>query len=142
MAKPVILTVDDDADVLRAIERDLRQNYSDRYRILRAESGIAALDLLRRLKQRNDSVSLLLVDHRMPEMNGVETLLEAIKLYPNSKRVLLTAYADTEAAIKAINAVQLNHYLLKPRSSDKVTSHGCGARCPSPHQHIPELPRI
>jgi thioredoxin reductase (NADPH) len=114
MAKPVILTVDDDADVLRAIERDLRQHYSDRYRILRAESGIAALDLLRRLKQRNDSVALLLVDHRMPEMNGVETLVEAIKLYPNSKRVLLTAYADTEAAIKAINAVQLNHYLLKP----------------------------
>jgi thioredoxin reductase (NADPH) len=114
MAKPVILTVDDDADVLRAIERDLRQHYSDRYRILRAESGIAALDLLRRLKQRNDSVALMLVDHRMPEMNGVETLLEAIKLYPNSKRVLLTAYADTEAAIKAINAVQLNHYLLKP----------------------------
>ena len=114
MAKPVILTVDDDADVLRAIKRDLRQHYSDRYRILRAESGIAALDLLRRLKQRNGSVALLLVDHRMPEMNGVETLLEAIKLYPNSKRVLLTAYADTEAAIKAINAVQLNHYLLKP----------------------------
>jgi thioredoxin reductase (NADPH) len=114
MAKPVILTVDDDADVLRAIERDLRQYYSHRYRILRAESGIAALDLLRRLKQRNDSVALLLVDHRMPEMNGVETLLEAMKLYPNSKRVLLTAYADTEAAIKAINAVQLNHYLLKP----------------------------
>jgi thioredoxin reductase (NADPH) len=114
MAKPVILTVDDDADVLRAIERDLRQHYSDRYRILRAESGIAALDLLRRLKQRNDSVALLLVDHRMPEMNGVETLLEAMKLYPSSKRVLLTAYADTEAAIKAINAVQLNHYLLKP----------------------------
>jgi thioredoxin reductase (NADPH) len=114
MAKPVLLTVDDDADVLRAIERDLRQHYSDRYRILRAESGIAALDLLRRLRQRNDSVALLLVDHRMPEMNGVETLVEAIKLYPNSKRVLLTAYADTEAAIKAINAVQLNHYLLKP----------------------------
>ncbi|MCU1298427.1 MAG: response regulator receiver modulated FAD-dependent pyridine nucleotide-disulfide oxidoreductase [Acidobacteriaceae bacterium] len=114
MAKPVILTVDDDPDVLRAIERDLRQRYSDRYRILRAESGIAALDLLRRLQQRNDAVALLVVDHRMPEMNGVETLVEAIKLYPNAKRVLLTAYADTEAAIKAINAVQLNHYLLKP----------------------------
>ncbi len=114
MAKPVILTVDDDPDVLRAIERDLRQHYSDRYRILRAESGIAALDLLRRLQQRNDAVALMLVDHRMPEMNGVETLVEAIKLYPNTKRVLLTAYADTEAAIKAINAVQLNHYLLKP----------------------------
>jgi thioredoxin reductase (NADPH) len=114
MARPVILTVDDDPDVLRAIERDLRQRYSDRYRILRAESGIAALDLLRRLQQRNDAVALLVVDHRMPEMNGVETLVEAIKLYPNAKRVLLTAYADTEAAIKAINSVQLNHYLLKP----------------------------
>jgi len=114
MAKPVILTVDDDPDVLRAVERDLRQRYDDRYRVLRAESGIAALDLLRRLRQRNDSVALMLVDHRMPEMNGVETLVEAMKLYPNAKRVLLTAYADTEAAIKAINSVQLNHYLLKP----------------------------
>jgi thioredoxin reductase (NADPH) len=114
MAKPVILTVDDDPDVLRAIERDLRQHYSDRYRVMRAESGPVALDLLRRLQQRNDSVALLLVDHRMPEMNGVETLLEAMKLYPNTKRVLLTAYADTEAAIQAINAVQLHHYLLKP----------------------------
>ena len=114
MAKPVILTVDDDPDVLRAVERDLRQRYDDRYRILRAESGIAALDLLRRLQQRNDSVALLLVDHRMPEMNGIETLVEAMKLYPDAKRVLLTAYADTEAAIKAINSVQLNHYLLKP----------------------------
>ena len=114
MAKPVILTVDDDPDVLRAVERDLRQRYDDRYRVLRAESGIAALDLLRRLQQRNDPVALLLVDHRMPEMNGIETLVEAMKLYPNAKRVLLTAYADTEAAIKAINSVQLNHYLLKP----------------------------
>jgi thioredoxin reductase (NADPH) len=114
MAKPVILTVDDDPDVLRAVERDLRQRYDDRYRVLRAESGIAALDLLRRLQQRNDSVALLLVDHRMPEMNGIETLVEAMKLYPDAKRVLLTAYADTEAAIKSINSVQLNHYLLKP----------------------------
>src|SRR5713101_2822031 len=114
MAKPVILTVDDDPDVLRAVERDLRQRYDDRYRVLRSESGIAALDLLRRLQQRNDSVALMLVDHRMPEMNGIETLVEAMKLYPNAKRVLLTAYADTEAAIKAINSVQLNHYLLKP----------------------------
>src|SRR5580704_4558756 len=114
MAKPVILTVDDDADVLRAIERDLHQRYRDRYRVLRAESGVAALDLLRRLKQRNDAVALLLIDHRMPEMNGVETLLEAMKVYPRTKRVLLTAYADTEAAIKAINAVHLDHYLLKP----------------------------
>jgi thioredoxin reductase (NADPH) len=114
MQKPVILTVDDDPEVLRAIERDLKKRYEDRYRVLRADSGRAAIDLLRRLQQRNDAVALLLVDHRMPEMNGVEMLQEAIKLYPNAKRTLLTAYADTDAAIKAINDVRLNHYLLKP----------------------------
>src|SRR5947208_10809969 len=114
MQKPVILTVDDDPEVLRAIERDLKRRYEERYRILRADSGRAALDLLRRLKQRNDAVALLLVDHRMPQMNGVEMLQEAIKLYPHAKRTLLTAYADTDAAIKAINDIQLNHYLLKP----------------------------
>src|SRR5882724_5437238 len=114
MQKPVILTVDDDLDVLRAIERDLKRHYEERYRVLRAESGKAALDLLHRLQQRNDAVALMVVDHRMPQMNGVEMLQEAIKLYPDAKRVLLTAYADTEAAIKAINDVQLNHYLLKP----------------------------
>jgi len=114
MQKPVILTVDDDPEVLRAIERDLKRHYEDRYRVLRADSGRAALDLLRRLQRRNDAVALLLVDHRMPDMNGVETLQEAIKLYPNAKRTLLTAYADTDAAISAINEVQLNHYLLKP----------------------------
>src|SRR5579862_9549470 len=112
--KPVILSVDDDLEVLHAVERDLKKRYEARYRVLRAESGRAALDLLRRLKQRNDAVALLLVDHRMPQMNGVETLQEAIKLYPNAKRTLLTAYADTDAAIKAINDVKLNHYLLKP----------------------------
>jgi thioredoxin reductase (NADPH) len=114
MPRPAILTVDDDVDVLRSIERDLRQRYSEKYRILAAESGQAALGILRRLQQRNEAVALLLVDHRMPQMNGIETLLEAIKIYPDAKRVLLTAYADTEAAIKAINEVQLNHYLLKP----------------------------
>jgi thioredoxin reductase (NADPH) len=114
MRKPVILTVDDDPDVLHAIERDLKKRYDERYRVLRADSGRVALDLLRRLQQRNDPVALLLVDHRMPQMNGVEMLQEAIKLYPNAKRTLLTAYADTDAAIKAINDVQLNHYLLKP----------------------------
>src|ERR1700682_821632 len=114
MRKPVILTVDDDADVLHAIERDLKKRYDERYRILRADSGRAALDLLRRLQRRGDAVALLLVDHRMPQMNGVEMLQEAIKLYPSGKRTLLTAYADTEAAIKAINDVQLHHYLLKP----------------------------
>ncbi len=114
MNKPVILTVDDDQDVLRAVERDLKKHYEERYRVLRADSGKAALDLLRRLRMRNDAVALLLVDHRMPQMNGVEMLQEAIKLYPNAKRTLLTAYADTEAAIKAINDIQLHHYLLKP----------------------------
>lgn len=114
MRKPVILTVDDDADVLRAIERDLRKHYDQQYRVLRADSGLAALDILRRLQQRNEAVALLLVDHRMPNMNGVEMLVQAIKLYPDAKRVLLTAYADTEAAIQAINEVRLNHYLLKP----------------------------
>ncbi len=114
MARPVILTIDDDPDVLRAIERDLRQHYNQTYRVLRADSGMSALALLRRLQQRNDPVALLAVDYRMPQMNGIELLIKAMKLYPDAKRVLLTAYADTEAAIKAINDVQLDHYLLKP----------------------------
>ncbi len=114
MPKPVILTVDDDTDVLRAIERDLKKHYEGRYRVLRADSGKAALDLLGRLQRRNETVALLLVDHRMPQMNGIEMLQEAIKLYPDAKRTLLTAYADTDAAIKAINDVHLHHYLLKP----------------------------
>ncbi len=114
MSKPVILIVDDDAEVLKAIERDLRQHYRDRCRVLRAESGASALELIRRLDERDEEVALLLVDYRMPAMNGIELLLEAVKVYPEAKRVLLTAYADTEAAIKAINEVRLNHYLLKP----------------------------
>jgi thioredoxin reductase (NADPH) len=114
MQKPVILTVDDDPDVLRAVERDLKKHYDEKYRVLRADSGKAALDLLGRLQRRNESVALLLVDHRMPQMNGVEMLQEAVKIYPNAKRTLLTAYADTDAAIKAINDVHLHHYLLKP----------------------------
>jgi thioredoxin reductase (NADPH) len=114
MAKPVILTVDDDPDVLKSIERDLRKRYSENYRILSANSGQAALDLLNRIQKRNDPVALLLVDHRMPQMNGVEFLSQAIRLFPQPKRVLLTAYADTDAAIRAINEVKLHHYLLKP----------------------------
>lgn len=114
MKRPVILTIDDDVDVLRSIERDLRQRYADRYRIMRADSGATALELLKRLLLRDDPVALFLVDHRMPQMNGIETLTAAIKIYPDAKRVLLTAYADTDAAIKAINDVRLNHYLLKP----------------------------
>jgi thioredoxin reductase (NADPH) len=114
VARPVILTIDDDPDVLRGIERDLRQHYSQNYRVMRSESGTGALGILRRLQQRNDPVALLLVDYRMPQMNGIETLTAAMRLYPDAKRVLLTAYADTEAAIKAINDIQLHHYLLKP----------------------------
>jgi len=114
MARPVILAVDDDREVLRAIERDLRTRYSSRYRVLSADSGTAALDLLRRLRKRNEPVALLLFDHRMPQMSGIETFIEAMKLYPDARRVLLTAYADTDAAIRAINDVQLSHYLLKP----------------------------
>ena len=114
MAKPVLLTIDDDPDVLRAVERDLRRKYAENYRILRAESGPAGLDLLRKLQQRNDPVAVLLADHRMPQMNGLEFLAEAMQIYPDSRRVLLTAYADTDAAIKAINDVKLHHYLMKP----------------------------
>ncbi|HLX43516.1 MAG TPA: FAD-dependent oxidoreductase [Bryobacteraceae bacterium] len=114
MAKPALLTVDDDAEVLRAIERDLRQRYADRYRVMRADSGAAALDALGQLQTRNDPVALMLVDQRMPQMNGVAFLAEAMKLFPDAKRALLTAYADTDAAIKAINEVKIHHYLLKP----------------------------
>jgi thioredoxin reductase (NADPH) len=112
--KPVILIVDDDPAVLAAVARDLRPHYGERFRILRAESGQVALETVRQLKLRNDSVALFLVDQRMPGMTGVEFLIEAIALYPDARRVLLTAYADTEAAIRAINEVQLHHYLMKP----------------------------
>jgi thioredoxin reductase (NADPH) len=114
MPKPVLLTVDDDADVLRAVERDLRREYAEKYRIMRADSGPAALEVLRRLEQRDEPVALLLADHRMPQMNGIEFLGEAMKIYPDARRILLTAYADTDAAIQAINDIKLNHYLLKP----------------------------
>jgi thioredoxin reductase (NADPH) len=114
MSRPVLLAVDDDPDVLRAVERDLRSRYSDRYRVLSANSGESALDLLRRIAQRKEPVALLVVDHRMPNMNGIEFLTAAIQEWPDVRRVLLTAYADTEAAIQAINVVKLDHYLLKP----------------------------
>ncbi|MDX1992152.1 MAG: FAD-dependent oxidoreductase [bacterium] len=112
--KPVILSVDDDASVLSAISRDLRKRYGENYRIVRADSGMAALDALRELKQRSEPVALFLVDQRMPQMSGVEFLTEAIPFYPDAKRALLTAYADTDAAIQAINTASIHHYLLKP----------------------------
>src|SRR5919205_1217489 len=114
MAKPVILAVDDDPQVLRAVERDLRRRYARGYRILRADSAEAALDTLGKLKLRGDPVALFLVDQRMPKMTGVEFLEQAIERYPEAKRALLTAYSDTEAAIRAINEVGLDYYLQKP----------------------------
>src|SRR5579859_7519129 len=114
MAKPVILTVDDDPEVLRAVERDLRQKYGGIFRVMRESSGEKALELLKQLKLRSEAVALLLVDQRMPNMTGVEFLTQAIPLFPSAKRVLLTAYADTDAAIQAINGARIHHYLLKP----------------------------
>lgn len=114
MAKPVLLAVDDDAAVLRAVERDLRREYGARYRVIRAGSGEAALDALRQLKLRDEPVALMLVDQRMPKMTGVEFIEQAIALYPETKRALLTAYADTEAAIDAINKARVDYYLMKP----------------------------
>lgn len=114
MAKPVILAIDDDRSVLNAVDRDLRQKYGRDYRILKADSGAAALDTLKQLQQRGDTVGLFLSDQRMPNMTGVQFLEQAIKLYPDAKKVLLTAYADTEAAINSINNVGLDYYLMKP----------------------------
>jgi len=112
--RPAILTVDDDPAVSRAVARDLRRRYSENYRILRAESGREALDALRELALRGERAALLLADHRMPEMDGVQFLEKAMDVFPIARRVLLTAYADTDAAIRAINVVDLDHYLLKP----------------------------
>ena len=114
MAKPTILTVDDDREVLQAIARDLRKQYGDRFRIVRADSGASAIETLEQLKVRNETVALLLTDQRMPEMNGVEFIEKAAPMFPKAKRVLLTAYADTNAAIEAINTAKLDYYLLKP----------------------------
>jgi len=112
--RPAILAVDDEPTVLAAVSRDLRRGFGDRYRILRAGSGPEALELLAELRRRGDAVALLIADQRMPGMEGTDYLLEARKVYPEAKRVLLTAYADTEAAIAAINEVGLDYYLLKP----------------------------
>jgi thioredoxin reductase (NADPH) len=116
VAKPVLLTVDDDPEVLGAVQRDLRARYRDRYRVMAAGSGREALDAVRQLKSRGTPIALFLVDQRMPSMSGTQLLGELRKLYPDAKRVLLTAYADTDAAIAAINEVGLHHYLMKPWS--------------------------
>ncbi|MFJ5774138.1 FAD-dependent oxidoreductase [Streptomyces sp. NPDC093094] len=113
-ARTVIMTVDDDPGVSRAVARDLRRRYGASYRIVRAESGESALEALKELKLRGDLVAVILADYRMPQMNGIEFLEQALDVYPGARRVLLTAYADTDAAIDAINVVDLDHYLLKP----------------------------
>ncbi len=114
MAKPVLLSVDDDSDVLRAIERDLRSKYGSEYRVIGSDSPEGALELLKELKLRNQSVALLLADQRMPRMTGIEFLQQGMRLFPSAKRALLTAYADINAAIAAINEANLNYFFLKP----------------------------
>ncbi len=121
MAKPILLTVDDDPDVLRAIERDLRTQYGAEYRVISSDSPIGALDLLKGLKVRNDGVALLLADQRMPHMDGVGFLQAARQLFPDAKRALLTAYADTNAAISAINQANIDYFFMKPW--DPPTEH-------------------
>jgi thioredoxin reductase (NADPH) len=112
--RTAILTVDDDPGVSRAVARDLRRRYGEQHRVVRAESSSAALDALRQMKLRGDQVAVILADYRMPELNGIEFLEQAMDIYPGARRALLTAYADTGAAIDAINVVDLDHYLLKP----------------------------
>ncbi|MGA8872903.1 MAG: FAD-dependent oxidoreductase [Candidatus Acidiferrales bacterium] len=121
MAKPILLSVDDDSDVLRAIERDLRSKYGADYRVIASDSPEQALNLLGQLKVRNDSVALLLADQRMPHMDGVAFLQEGMRIFPDAKRALLTAYADTNAAISAINEANINYFFLKPW--DPPTEH-------------------
>lgn len=113
-SKPVIFTLDDDPEVLQAIQRDLRKEYGKEYRVMRADGGAEALEALQQMKLRNDEVALFLVDQRMPEISGVEFLNQAREIFPSARRALLTAYADTNAAIQAINEVQLDYYLMKP----------------------------
>ena len=129
MAMPVLWTIDDDADVLQAVRNDLRQYVSEaakasgqspQYRVMAAPSGASALEALKQLKARNEPVALFLVDQRMPEMTGVEFLEEARKLYPDAKRVMLTAYSDSDAAIRAINSVRVDYFLVKPWSPAQV----------------------
>jgi len=139
-----IITVDDDPGVSRAVARDLRRRYGERYRIIRAESGQAALDALNELKLRGDLVAVILADYRMPQMNGIEFLEHAMDVYPGARRVLLTAYADTGAAIDAINVVDLDHYLLKPWDPPEeklypVVDGLIEAWLTSDHRPVPEI---
>ncbi|WP_037909018.1 FAD-dependent oxidoreductase [Actinacidiphila yeochonensis] len=141
--RAALLTVDDDPGVSRAVARDLRRRYGERYRVVRAESGQAALDALREMKLRGDLVAVILADYRMPNMTGVEFLELAMDVYPGARRVLLTAYADTGAAIDAINVVDLDHYLLKPWDPPEeklypVVDEMLEAWLASDHRPVPE----
>src|SRR3954452_20443935 len=112
--RPVLMTVDDDVSVSRSVARDLRRRYGENYRVVRAEDPQQALDALREVKLRGDPVAAILADYRMPGMNGIEFLEQAMDLFPRARRAVLTAYADTDAAIQAINVVDVDFYLLKP----------------------------
>ena len=114
MGKPVLLAVDDEPLVLAAVQRDLRSEYGDRYQVVAATSGADALASVQELKSRGSDIAAFIADQRMPQMSGTEFLAAALTIYPDAKRILLTAYADTNAAIEAINEVGLDHYLLKP----------------------------
>jgi thioredoxin reductase (NADPH) len=143
-ARTAIVTVDDDPGVSRAVARDLRRRYGEQHRIVRAESGEAALDALRQMKLRGDLVAVILADYRMPQMNGIEFLEQAMDVYPGARRVLLTAYADTGAAIDAINVVDLDHYLLKPWDPPEeklypVVDGLLEAWLASDHRPVPEI---
>jgi thioredoxin reductase (NADPH) len=142
--RTVILTVDDDPGVSRVVARDLRHRYGDLHRVVRSESAASALEALRELKLRGDLVAVLLADYRMPQMNGIEFLEQAMDIYPGARRVLLTAYADTDAAIDAINVVDLDHYLLKPWDPPEeklypVVDDMLEAWLASDHRPVPEI---
>lgn len=115
MSRPLIITIDDDPEVLRTITRDLRSKYGSSFRVMPSHSCHKVLETLQQLKQRDEPVALFLVDQRMPQMTGVEFLEQAKEVFPDAKRALLTAYADTSAAIGAINKAKIDYYLLKPR---------------------------
>lgn len=114
MFKPVLFVVDDDEQELQLLERDLKREYGERYRVLGAKSGQEALKKLRQLKNKNEPVALLVADYEMPQMNGIEFLDQAVTLFPDAKRVLLTAITESEAAIGAIKAFEIDYYLMKP----------------------------
>ena len=129
MSKPVIVAVDDDPIVLSSLERNLRQKYGRDYRIVKAKSGVAALEVLHKLKQRDEIVALFVVDQRMPEMTGVQFFEEAILIFPEARKVLLTAYSDTQIAIDAINKINIDYHLIRPGILWRSTSIRSSTAC-------------